>query len=201
MGRNRRRHHLPLLAGWVFADLLLALALVFLGTERPPPAAPGPEAGEDESAGTDEEAEAEEGAGTTTTTAPALEPKTYAMAWDGPEHAAVRDDVLRLGSDPASALRVRDAIGRWFQGEGLDQRRFGIVLIFTNQGAGSSSTALSDEVAEILCQGYPTLLGLEQAIPEGEGVARCGSAAPFIRTYFTEGQAGVLEIELLAYQR
>lgn len=198
MSRSPVRNHVPLLAGWLFADLLLALALVFLGSERPAVVDEEPAPDDTEVAvDTEVTTEGEEDPPETTKPAPppGLEPVRYTMVWDD---EATRAAVRSAATDESAAIGVRDAVGRWLQDEGLDDRQIGILLIFTNPGGGSTSTALSDDVAAVICQYFGGNLGLTGPI-EGEGLARCGPAASFVRPFFTPGDHGRLEIELWAY--
>jgi len=110
-----------LLAGWLFADLLLALSVVFLGV------VPGPTT-------------------TTTTTTTATTTTTRPIAAEGLDITPVC-----LGSINTAQLRAADQQINWIQGQlgliGAQGRRVGFLLL---SGGGSGGIKTADDLVGVL---------------------------------------------------
>lgn len=161
MSRRRRSTSDPLaLVGWVFADLLLGLSIVFLATQ------PGdPEAG----AGPTTTTTAPEP--TTTTVPPTTVPEpTTTTAPIAPgvdtQYRCIRivPVVPRLFDDEgpgrdAYAQEVALAVEQRLNEAGLAGRRIGIVLVFGSSSDAGTGVSTAEEFAAVVLPKVPALAG------------------------------------------
>lgn len=125
------------IAGWLFADLLLAFLIITLGMDAPVEPEPAPAAGQGA-----EDAEGAEGA-------------------EEPPHGLAADPIVVevSGVSPAQAAagdeevvqRLRDSLA----GHGLDGEEAGMVLTFGADGGAAAGEEFAEDVNGLLPEAYP----------------------------------------------
>ncbi|MFD8555772.1 hypothetical protein ACFV1N_00595 [Streptosporangium canum] len=141
MVRTRRRPSTPiLLAGWLFADLLLGLTIIMLGAQAPPPAPVKPLAGE-------------------STGAPTPTPSPCATRIGGVRAKPVKISFRVSPSADANALAVQVKRKLLRYKKHLAGRHAGMVLTFGADGGAGEGVRLATRVNTALGTAYPKIFG------------------------------------------
>ncbi|MER6826995.1 hypothetical protein ABT352_13505 [Streptosporangium sp. NPDC000563] len=140
---DRRRSFTPiLLAGWLFADLLLGLTIIMLGAQAPPPRPVVPVAGK--------------GSGTPTPTpSPTPSPCATRIGGVGAKPTKITFRVNPGADDNALAAKVRRELLK--HRKHLAGRHAGMVLTFGANGVAGEGVHLATRINTALRKTYPNI--------------------------------------------
>ncbi|MFJ2033734.1 hypothetical protein [Streptosporangium sp. NPDC087985] len=142
---TRRKASTPiLLAGWLFADLLLGLTIIMLGAQTPPPAPVIPLAGEST-------------ATPTPASSPSPSPCATRVGGVQAEPTKVAFRVRPGADDGVLAVQVKKKLLRYKKH--LAGRHAGMVLTFGADGGAGEGVRLATRVNTALGTAYPNIFG------------------------------------------
>ncbi|MFC6881408.1 hypothetical protein [Actinomadura yumaensis] len=131
---KRRRSSLTvLLAGWLFADMLLALTIVMLGAEAPPKAEAYPSGG----------------------ASPSKSPCAAQVRGVKSKPALAKFPVSPGASGRTLVAQVKKGLRK--QASGFADKRAGMVLTFGGNGGSGQGVALASRVNTALREAYPSV--------------------------------------------
>lgn len=131
---KRRRPSLTiLLAGWLFADMLLALTIVMLGSQAPPEAEVMPSSGP----------------------SPSKSPCAEQLKGVESKPTKARFAVSPGAGGRALVAQVKKGLSR--QASGFADKRAGMVLTFGGDGGSGQGVALASRVNKALREAYPSV--------------------------------------------
>ncbi|WP_189240692.1 hypothetical protein [Planomonospora parontospora] len=142
MNRKRRTSAPILLAGWLFADLLLGLTIIMLGAQAPPPLPVAAQAGKSTAA-------------PTPTPSPTPSPCATRVGGVRPEPTKISFQVSPGAGDGALAAQVKKNL-RKHEG-GFTGRHAGMVLTFGANSGSGDGVHLASRVNAALRKAYPAV--------------------------------------------